>query len=225
MKKILAITAAVMAFAVSCSPYYPWEVEDIQLGATVKSVELGSGLSTCEFDVITNVDYEVVIVEGGEWLSFVDAEGVTKQCTANDTKLMFDVAGNLVGKRMGIVELRHDARVDVLKIKQEGAYPDFLEMHAGDKLAYFGSNNESRIESQGKSYVVRLETSANDHDIKMELVGNDMVRNFRVENHVLYFDVDENTTGQPRIVDATFYIVNGWEERVSFSVRIRQSYN
>lgn len=225
MKKILAITAAVMALAVSCSPYYPWDVEDIQLGATTKSVELGSGLGTCEFDVISNVDYEVAIVKGAEWLSFVDAEGDTKQCTVNDTKLMFDVAGNLSGKRMAIVELRHDARVDQLKIKQNGVYDDFLVMHSDDALKYFGANMESRIDHMATSYVVRLETSANDHDVKMELIGDEMVHNFRVENHVLYFDVDANTTGQPRIVDATFYLVNGWDERVSFTVRIRQSYN
>ncbi|MBQ1224382.1 MAG: hypothetical protein IIX82_00295 [Alistipes sp.] len=225
MKKILAITAAVMAFAVACSPYYPWEVEDIQLGATTKSVELGSGLGTCEFDIISNVDYEVAIVRGAEWLSFVDAEGTTKQCTVDDTKLMLDVAGNLVGKRMAIVELRHGARVDQLKIKQTGVYEDFLVMHSGDALKYFGSNNESRIEKGATSYVVRLETTANDQDIKMELIGDEMVHNFRVENHVLYFDVDANVTGQPRIVDATFYIMNGWDERVSFTVRIRQSYN
>ena len=225
MKKILAIMVAVMALATACSPYHPWDVENFQLGAITKSVELGSGLGTCEFDVVTTVDYEVVIVEGTEWLTFADAEGTTKMCTPNDTKLMFDVAGNLAGKRMAVIELRHSSRVDVLKVKQNGVYSDFLTFNNEDMLGYFGTNAESRIEFDGQSYVIRLETTANDHDIKMELVGDDMIKNFRVENKVLYFDVDENVTGQPRIVDATFYYVNGWKERVAVTVRIRQSYN
>lgn len=225
MKKILAILSVVVAFAVSCSPYHPWDVENFQLGALQKSVEIGSGLSTCEFDIISNVDYEVAIVEGIDWLSFVDTEGSIKQCTVNDTKLMLDVAGNLVGKRLGIVELRHGTRVDVLQIKQEGAYSDFLKMHPDDEKKYFGTTSESRIDFLGSSYVLRLDTTVNDHDIKMELIGDDMIKNFRVENHIIYFDVDENVVGQPRIVDATFYFENGWKEREGFSVRIRQSYN
>lgn len=225
MKKILAILTVVVAFAVSCSPYHPWEVENFQLGALEKEVEVEYGLGTCEFNVIANVEYDVVIIEGAEWVSFKDTKETIKHCTVEDTKIVFDVAGNLAGKRMAIVELRHGSRIDVLKIKQQGVYEDFLKFHESDMAAYFGTTAESRIKAEGETYAIRLHTTANDHEIKAELIGDDMIENLRVENHVLYFDVYENETGQPRIVDATFYFENGWKERVAVTVRVRQSFN
>lgn len=225
MKKILAITVVMSAFAISCSPYYPWDVEDIGLGAATKVIECSHGVSSRDLDVISNVDYEASIIEGTEWISFADTDEKTKSCSVETTKLSFDIAANRMGKRLGRVVLSHGTRQDTIKVKQQGVREDLLAFNTTDQSHNLDANNVAFVPREGKSFVFRLETTALDHEIKMEAIGRDMITDFKVENHVLYFTVTENLSGQPRIVDLNFYFIDGWEERVQVSCRMRQEYN
>ena len=226
MKKILIVIVAMAGFAVSCSPYYPWDVEDVGLGATTKVIECSNGASSRDLDIVSNVDYTAAIIEGGEWISFADTDAKTKECAVDVTKLSFDIAANRMGKRLGRLLLSHGARRDTIKIKQTGAYEEHLAFNAVDAAAQLDASNIAKIQRTPKDFSFRLETTALDHEIKMEAIGrNEMIENFKVENHVLTFSVNENFAGQPRIVDLNFYFINGWEERVQISCRIRQSYN
>lgn len=228
MKKILGIIFAISALFASCtSPYYPEYRDVIALGANTDAVVCGSGESQCSFNVISNVEYEARIISGSEWLSFADTDALSRTGSGNGVLTFHHIANNN-NKRVAEVKLSSGSREFVVKIKQEGFEPDHLSFDTTDELwaRYFILENNTRmsIPEEGADYSLRLSTSCLDHEISFWTDYPKAVVDFKVENKYVYFHVNDNTEGQPRIISAELSYIDGWGDKKVLSFSIRQDF-
>lgn len=217
---------SVSAFVVSCVPYNPEYVPVVSLGANTDDVIIGSEAGTCSFNVISNLDYEALIVEGETWLSFEDIEGTVRPGSGNGV-LKFNYRTNNHGRRVARVVLAAETRRDTVCIKQESAYPEFLEIHPADVEKYFILEEGTRISvaEEGEFFQLRLQTSCLDHEITCWTDQPHMISDFSIENNLLSFRVLKNQEGQPRIANVELSYINGWDEKVVYGFSVKQFFN
>lgn len=217
---------SVSAFVVSCVPYYPEYVTVVSLGASTDDVIVGNEEGTCSFNVISNIDYEALIVDGETWLSFADIDGTVRKGTGNGV-LTFNFRANNHARRVARVVLAAETRRDTVCIKQESAYPEYLEVNPEDVEEYFILEEGTRMSvlEDGGQYLLRLQTSCLDHEITCWTDQPHMVSDFAVTNSNLSFRVLKNQEGQPRIANVELSYINGWDEKIIYKFSIKQFFN
>lgn len=227
MKKIFGIIVAVSALFASCSsPYYPEYVPVVSLGASTSALVCENTESTCELNVISNVEYTATIISGEEWLSFADTESLTRVGNGN-TVLVFNHRANNHDKRVARLVLAAESRRDTVKIKQKGCFEDYLDLHPEDRELYMTMENATRmsVPEKGGEYSLRLRTSCLDHQLKFWTDRPDAVVDFKVENKVLTFRVKENLDSQPRILRVQLFYIDGWDDQRICEFTIKQQFD
>lgn len=226
MKKIFVIVFAVSAFFASCtSPYYPEYRPIIALGADTSNL-------ICEYTedyqtlrVISNVEYEATIVSGSEWLKFTDTDAVTRKGSGNGD-IEFKHLQNNNAKRVAHLVLSAGSRRDTINIKQKGRFEEFLEVHPNDvPLFELEGGTRMPVAWEGGEYSFRLRTSCSDAQLSAWTADTKVISGFKFENSVCSFRVSANDEQQPRIVLFQISYVDGWDDKQTIELSIRQGYN
>lgn len=226
MKKFFVIILSFSAFLASCtSPYYPEYRPIVSLGADTSNLICESTEDYCTLRVISNVEYEATIISGSEWLSFADSDALSRTGKGNGD-IEFKHLQNNNAKRVARLVLSADTRRDTIKIKQKGRFEEFLEVHPDD-LEMFTLEDGTRIPVawEGGEVSFRLRTSCLDHQLSVWTADTKVVSGFKFENSVCSFRVSANDEQQPRIVAFQISYVDGWDDKQTIELSIRQEYN
>ena len=225
MKKIFVTILAVAALASCSSPYYPEYRPVVALGADTSNLIVENTEDVCRLAIISNVEYEATIISGSEWLSFVDTEGTLRKGYGNEA-IMFKHLQNNNDKRVARLVLAAHSRRDTIKIKQKGRFEDYLEIHDDDKELFTMENGtRMSIPWEGGEFSFRLRTSCLDHELSAWTSDNSIISEFKFENGECSFKVAENNEQQPRIVTFQISYIDGWDDRRTLELSIRQNYD
>jgi hypothetical protein len=226
MKKIFVIILAVSAFLASCSsPYYPEYVRVVSLGANTSSLMCENTEGEVELSVLSNVEYTATIISGSEWLSFKDTDALTRVGNGNEM-IEFIHKQNNNGKRVARLVLAADTRRDTIKIKQYGRFEDFLTIHPDDKERFTLENGTRLpVSYEGGEVAVRLQTSCLDHELSAWTSDPTIVSGFKFNNGTMTFHVAANKELQPRIVTIQISYIDGWDDKRTLEISIRQDYD
>ena len=226
MKKIFVIILAVSAFMASCSsPYYPEYVQVVSLGASTSNLMCENTEGEVELSVLSNVEYTATIISGSEWLSFKDTDALTRVGRGNEM-IDFIHKQNNNGKRVARLVLAADTRRDTIKIKQYGRFEDFLTIHPDDKERFTLENGTRLpVSYEGGEVAVRLQTSCLDHELSAWTSDSTIVSGFKFNNGTMTFHVAANKELQPRIVTIQISYIDGWDDKRTLEISIRQDYD
>ena len=226
MKKIFVMILAVVALASCSSPYYPEYRPIVALGAETSALVVDNTEDFCKLAIISNVEYNATIVSGSEWLSFTDTEGTVRVGSGNEA-IEFRHLQNNNEKRAACLVLSSDTRRDTVKIKQKGRFEDYLALHDEDKTKLFTLEDSTRMEVDyaGGEQSFRLRTSCLDYQLSGWSADKNILNDFKFENGVCSFFVAENNEQQPRIVAFHISYIDGWGDKKTLELSIRQKYN
>ncbi len=235
MKKIFGIVVAVTAFLASCSsPYYPEYVPLVSLGANTSALVCENVEGSSSLNVISNVEYTASIISGEEWLSFADTKSLVRNGNGN-TVLVFNHLKNNHDKRVGYLVLAAETRRDTIKIKQKGAFEDYLEIHPEDYEEIFPLKDPAKVElgrikdmsipEAGGEYSIRLRTSCMDHEFSFWTDRPDAIVDVKVVNGVLSFRAKVNEDAQPRLIVLRLSYIDGWDDVKTLDIPIKQMFD
>ena len=204
MRKFVYITLFCAASVLTGCWDKPEFIDVIRLGATEKTIELLDceyGDST--FYLISNVDYRLEVVSGGEWVTV----------TQNDAdSICFSYPSNNGFRRSAELRISYGRRTDNLKILQPGKYEMRVEM----------SEQTIDVPATGGEYAVDVLTNVLRRDMYVEVSNDRMLTDVLLENNRLTFAVPEATSRDTKTYTLTVYAVDGWGERVSAVLNIVQ---
>ena len=192
-------------------------VEDVKLGAKVKSVECLAEYGECSFDIVSNCTYSARIIKGTEWLSFT-GEDVSDIQMKGDATLALSFTSNRGYRRCGVLVLSSGHRRDTLTVKQEGLYRQSIETDL----------NALEVPGEGGNYSVSIRTNLISKDFKFETVDS---KDFPVIGKVDNYDFSDNTftfrvlpsdSRDTKTFITRIYTVDEWGEKVSGNIVITQ---
>ena len=225
MKKIFVTILAVAALASCSSPYYPEYHSIVSLGAETSNLIVENTEDFCKLAIISNVEYDATIISGSEWLSFADTEGTLRKGYGSES-VVFKHFANQNEKRVARLVLASGARRDTIRIKQKGRFEDYLEIHEDDK-ELFSMDNGTRmpVEWEGGEYSFRLHKTCLDHELFAWTPDSSVINGFKFTNGLCTFNVTPNDELQPRIVTFQISYIDGWDDKRTLELSIRQGYN
>ncbi len=230
MRKILTVLiVATSALLASCSsPYYPEYVPIISLGASTDNLLCEKEEGVVTLNVLSNVEYTATLQSGRDWLRFADFDSFTITGKGNDV-IRFEHIANNHDKRVAYLVLSAQGYERVIKIKQacNPIFEDYLEIHPQDKAEKLTEKDNTRMilgAQKTENVTLRLRTSCLDHQIVCKSEHATGISNLKVENKVLSFDVNENTEGQPRLLNIELSYVDGWDEVKTLTFAVYQKH-
>ena len=177
-----------------------------RLDVAITEYEVSTEASTIEVAVDANIDYDVVIAEGCDWISVANVEG-----NPSHSLLLLAVAENeTIYERSAEVVLKHGDREVVLMVKQ------------GADEALLNVDQEYVVEGGETEVVVELESNFSYRVIipeECDWVELPATRRAKVQSSVVRFMVHRNPTVLDRYVDIEFADERGTLSKV---VRITQ---
>ena len=223
-KRLLSITfiASSVLFA-SC---------DIDEGDKVYTPELGAvdedNIFTVEYqggtqviDVYASQPYTVEIIKGGDWIRLGTEESDVRHQTLllnGDGSFLASYHRNEGTRRMGIITLSAENRVDSVFIKQKGRTNSTLEV----------SNRSMLVDYQGGQCSTLLKSSVDFDDLKIEIdygadATSNWISNIERVNNTLNFDVDPNPNAKSvRKATIHFSYTDDWNETISTEIVVTQ---
>ena len=195
MKRILTLVSAVLS-AIACNSLRPTELDIVQLGIVPDDIIVPSGAGE-------DRDYALELLSGADWL--------TVGLTARDS-ISFSFASNEGYRRSARLKISASGREDELLIKQEGAMAAYAVLSA----------HSLSVPAQGGSFELRLSSSLPSDYFSVSVTGNSTVRNMRLSDYILTFDVAPTTNRDKRSYVVTVSYLDGWGDAVSDSVTIVQ---
>ncbi|MBQ7268330.1 MAG: BACON domain-containing protein [Bacteroidales bacterium] len=202
MKRILTLVSAVLS-AIACNSLRPTELDIVQLGIVPDDIIVPSGAGEDGVRIIADRDYALELLSGADWL--------TVGLTARDS-ISFSFASNEGYRRSARLKISASGREDELLIKQEGAMAAYAVLSA----------HSLSVPAQGGSFELRLSSSLPSDYFSVSVTGNSTVRNMRLSDYILTFDVAPTTNRDKRSYVVTVSYLDGWGDAVSDSVTIVQ---
>ena len=223
---LISLAAAVFA---SCGLDEGDHVPSPELGAYIEgdvdnsnvlSVEYTGGVS--KFGVYASQPYEAQIISGTEWvrIGVSDKDIAARTLALNgDGTIYASVDRNDGLKRMALITLTAENRIDTVFVKQKGHKSGEIEL----------SSRAMNVGSQGGQFSVLLKSSIEFELLKKLVYGKDIfdqvdwVSNITCVNNMLKFDVEPNlSTEQARKATIRFSYTDGWGDTVMAEISITQ---
>lgn len=209
MKSIVNTTivlCAALAGAVSCEFIEPEWVTPIALGAKQKVIELQSNApGDSLFDIVSNCDYKLDILRGGEWIEITDKA---------ERKIAFRYTQNNGFKRSARLVISAPGRVDSLDIRQPGTYEEYITIPADQRIF--------NVSAQGGQYRVDFATNILFRNLKFE-AGSPLIGNVNLSKNSVFFEVLPTTSRDDRTFTLSIYAIDGWKQRVEAVITINQA--
>lgn len=211
-KNVLILLAFAVMILTSC-----WDkaeyVEPVKLGVAIEK-EVGRtckilDLPSYEFGeakigVISNVDYDLQVIDEQEWLR-VDQAGM-------DTIYVSYPSNNGFARSAKMV-LSYGHRVDTLCVRQPGRYAMNISFAENDIL----------VPAEGGRYAVDVLTNVLTRDLAFEVSNSKVVKNVELSNNSLEFEILPATSRDTKTYTITVYAIDGWGEKVEAVLYVTQN--
>lgn len=201
MKKYLLILLA--AGLCACDSLRPETVDVIQLGMAPDDITVPATAGEDGVRLISDRDYKMEIIEGGDWLS----KGI-----AISDSLSFHFKANEGFRRSGRIRIEADSRSDELVIKQEGVYVEKIQL----------SEHSLSAPAEGLNVSIRVYSNLPSDYFSLSVSNDKAISHLRLEDYILSFDVNPTTNRDKRTYEITVACTDGWGETVSDRVSITQ---
>ena len=223
------LTAFVAVSFVSCgfdegdyvpSPELGAYIEGDTDNSNVLSVEYVGGVS--KFGVYASQPYVAQVISGSEWVRIGASEKdiASRKLSLNgDGTIYTSVDRNDGLKRMALITLSAENRIDTVYVKQKGHKSGDIEL----------SSRAMYVDYQGGQFSVLLKSSIEFERLQKLVYGKDVfeevdwVSNITCVNNMLKFDVEPNlSTEQARKATIRFSYTDGWGDTVMAEIAITQ---
>ena len=204
MRKNSIILFAVLSVLLTACWNEPEFIDVIELGARNKVIKLDTheyGDST--FSLISNVDYQLEINGGNDWLVIDEASA---------EHIRFSYPANNGFKRSASLILTYKTRTDVLRVLQPGLY--------NERISF--SESLVDVPAEGGEYSVDVLTNVQTRDLAFEASSSKAITDVSLENNRLQFTVPAATSRDTKVYTVTVYTVDGWGERVESVLKVKQ---
>ena len=218
----IAVIASAVVFA-SCEVDEGDKVYTPELGAVdednIFTVNYQGG--TQVIDVYASQPYTVQVIKGNDWIRLgTEASDLRHQTLSlsGDGSFLAAYHRNEGTRRMGIITLSAENRIDSVFIKQTGRTNSTLEV----------SNRAMLVDYQGGQCSTLLKSSVKFDDLKIETdYGQDAttnwISNIECVNNTLTFDVDPNPNAKSvRKATVHFSYTDDWNETISTEIVVTQ---
>lgn len=218
----IAIIASVALF-VACEIDEGDKVYTPELGAVdednIFTVDYQGGNQV--IDVFASQPYTVEVVKGNNWIRLGTEESDLRHQTlslSGDGSFIAAYHRNEGTRRMGIIILSAENRVDSVFIKQTGRTSSTLEV----------SNRSMLVEYQGGQCSTLLKSSVDFDDLKIDIdygeeATSNWISNIECVNNTLNFDVDPNPNAKSvRKATVRFSYTDDWAETISTEIVVTQ---
>ena len=172
-------------------------------------------------DVFASQPYIVEVVKGNNWIRLGTEESDLRHQTlslSGDGSFIAAYHRNEGTRRMGIITLSAENRVDSVFIKQTGRTSSTLEV----------SNRSMLVEYQGGQCSTLLKSSVDFDDLKIDIdygeeATSNWISNIECVNNTLNFDVDPNPNAKSvRKATVRFSYTDDWAETISTEIVVTQ---
>ena len=172
-------------------------------------------------DVFASQPYTVEVVKGNNWIRLGTEESDLRHQTlslSGDGSFIAAYHRNEGTRRMGIITLSAENRVDSIFIKQTGRTSSTLEV----------SNRSMLVEYQGGQCSTLLKSSVDFDDLKIDIdygeeATSNWISNIECVNNTLNFDVDPNPNAKSvRKATVRFSYTDDWAETISTEIVVTQ---
>lgn len=210
-KNVLILMASAVLMLTSC-----WDkaeyVELVKLGVCIekdvdndyKILDLPSyEYGEAKIAIISNVDYDLQIVDEQEWLHVDQAD--------MDTIYVSYPSNNGFARSAKMV-LSYGHRVDTLCVRQPGRYSMTISL----------AETEILVPAEGGDYAVDVLTNVQTRDLAFEVSNSKVVKNVELSDNRLKFVVPPATSRDTKVYTVTVYAVDGWGERVECVLNLKQ---
>ena len=210
-KNVLILLASAVMMLTSC-----WDkaeyVELVKLGVCIektvdkdyKILDLPSyEYGEAKIDIISNVDYNLQVIDEQEWLHVDKAE--------MDAIYVSYPSNNSFARSAKMV-LSYGERVDTLCVRQPGRYTMNISFAENDLL----------VPAEGGRYAVDVLTNVLRRDLAFEVSNSKVVRNVQLSNNSLEFEIMPATSRDTKTYTITVYAIDGWGEMVETVLTVIQ---
>lgn len=157
--------------------------------------------------LVSDVHYEVNVVEGSDWLSL----GATGLFPLTRKEIPFRCESNYGFRRTGKVTLSAASRVDTVYIRQEGALVDEVELW----------DNIFDVSSEGGTFSTEVICHRNREELKIDISAPNLIE-AEYKDRFLTFTVGPATSRDVKSYTVTIYYIDGWGEKVTAVATINQ---
>lgn len=175
-------------------------VDIVHLGAVEKEIKVPSTTVTDTIALISDVHYEVAIIEGEDWLTL----GATGMFPLSRKEIPFRCEANYGFRRTGKVTLSAASRVDTVYIRQEGALVD--------EVVLLEDNFE--VTAAGGTYTAEVVCHRYPDALNLDISAPNLIE-AEYKDGFLTVTVGPATAKDPKSYTVTLYYMDGWGERVT----------
>ena len=225
LKRFLTITAICSAVLfTACEVDEAERVPSPELGAVDADniFEIAYAGSTEQIDVYSSQPYTATVAKGEDWVRI----GTNKSDT-NHKFLSLDGDGCFFAtvdrnegiRRMALITLEAENRIDTVFIKQKGRKTSTLEV----------SKRSMFVEYQGGQYSLLFKSSVKFEELEVNVYGKDIfdkvdwISNINCTNNVMKFDVEPNPNSEEvRKATIRFSYHDDWNETITAEIIVTQ---
>lgn len=175
-------------------------VDVVHLGAVEKEMKVPSTTVLDTIVLVSDVHYEVEIIEGGDWLTL----GATGMFPLSRKEIPFRCEANYGFRRTGKVTLSAASRVDTVYIRQEGALVD--------EVVLLEDNFE--VTAAGGTYTAEVVCHRYPDALNLDISAPNLIE-AEYKDGFLTVTVGPATAKDPKSYTVTLYYMDGWGERVT----------
>ena len=175
-------------------------VDIVHLGAVEKEIKVPSTTVIDTIALISDVHYEVAIIEGGDWLTL----GATGLFPLSRKEIPFRCEANYGFRRTGKVTLSAASRVDTVYIRQEGALVDEVVL----------LEDTFEVPATGGTYTAEVVCHRYPDALNVDISSPNLIE-AEYKDGFLTVTVGPATAKDPRSYTVTLYYMDGWGERVT----------
>ena len=181
-------------------------LEIVRLGAVEKEMIVPAGAVEDTIILVTNMPYQVQVVEGNEWLKLA----ATGAMPSSRLEIPFSCQENISWKRMAKVTLSANERTDTIYIKQDGPLKDRLWL----------DDSEFDVPAEGGTYTTAVECFRYPDGVMVEVSSPMLTAS--VSGGILTVNVAPTKSRDPKTYTASVYYIDGWGEHASAVVTFNQ---
>ena len=187
-------------------------IEVVHLGAVEKEIFVPSTTHIDTISLVTDVHYDVEIIEGEHWLTL----GATGMFPLSRKEIPFRCEANYGFRRVGKVTLSAATRVDTVYIKQEGALADVITLiPQGQNLPEDEiAKAVFEVPADGGRYTMEVECCRHPVALSVEVSSTAMLET-EYRDGFLHVTVAQTVQKDPKTYTVTLYYLDGWGERVT----------
>lgn len=197
---------AALVCAASCKFAEPEWVTPIGLGAKQNVVDLPSSeAGESRFDIVSDCDFEVNVIQGGEWIEITDVAA---------REIGFTYTRNNGFKRSAKVEISAPGRRDTLTARQPGPYTEYITIPSDQKTF--------NVSAQGGQFKVDFATNILFKDLRFD-AGSAQIQKVVLSKNSIFFEVLPTTSRDARSFTLSIYAIDGWNEKVQDVITLNQA--